>query len=276
MDHYLNQGELDFGVQALATAYPNDCELIDLPNRSFENRTIRAIRIRRTSADPSIGVLLIGSVHAREWGGADILFYLASDLLAAFTANKDLLYEVPGKGSGRTFMAADLARLRDRLDLFIVPCVNPDGRIYSMTVNPLWRKNRNPANSVDINRNFDFLWDYKKHFAASVLNKYSMPSDSPSSDTFHGPAANSEPETKNVVWLLDQYPQIRYFIDVHSYTGDVLTAWGDAPNQMINPSRNFRNPTYDGQRGVDNTTTYGEFIDSDTLNDVKPPGHLHH
>jgi murein tripeptide amidase MpaA len=269
MDHYLNQTELDTGMQALATAYPDDCELIDLPNQSFEKRTIRAIRIRRKSANPPIGILLIGSIHAREWGGADILFYLASDLLAAFTANKDLLYQVPSKGPGRTFTAADLARLRDRLDLFIVPCVNPDGRIYSMTKDSLWRKNRKPGTSgvgVDLNRNFDFLWDYKKYFASSVWSTYSMPSDSPTSDMFHGTAVNSEPETKNIVWLFDQYPQIRYFIDVHSYTGDVLTAWGDAPNQTSNPSMNFRNPTYDGKRGVDATTKYGEFIKLGDLN----------
>ena len=273
MDHYLNQDELDSGMQALATLYPNDCELIALPNRSIENRTIQAIRIRRKSANPSVSILFIGSVHAREWGGADILFYLASDLLAAFTGNQGLLYQAGGPG--RSFSAAQLAQLRDTLDLFLVPCVNPDGRIYSTTVDSLWRKNRNPANNhagVDINRNFDFLWDYKKYFAPSVLNVFSMPSDNPVSDTFHGAAANSEPETKNVVWLFDQYPQISFFVDVHSYTGDVLTAWGDAPNQHSNPSMNFLNAAYDGKRGVDDISTYGEFLTTDSDADANRLG----
>jgi len=258
---YLNQNELDSGMLALASAYPNDCELIDLPHASIEGRTIRALRIRAKTADPSLGILFTGSVHAREWGGADILFYLASDLLAAYAAGQGLLYEVSGKGPGQTFSALQLAFLRNAVDLFIVPCVNPDGRLYSMTVDPLWRKNRN-GGGVDINRNFDFMWDYKKYFSPSVLNIFSMPSDDPASDTYRGTAPNSEPETKNVVWLLDQHPHIRYFVDVHSYTGDVLTAWGDAPNQSGNFSMNFLNPVFDGKRGVDDVTVYGEHLDT--------------
>jgi hypothetical protein len=51
-------------------------------------------------------------------------------------------------------------------------------------------------------------------------------------------------------------------VDVHSYTGDVLTPWGDAPDQNNDPSMNFLNPAYDGKRGVDDTSVYGEYIDN--------------
>jgi len=53
-----------------------------------------------------------------------------------------------------------------------------------------------------------------------------------------------------VQWLVDQFPNARYFVDVHSYTGDVLYPWGDDENQTSDPSKSFKNPAWDGQRGV--------------------------
>src|SRR6185295_11561285 len=82
----------------------------------------------------------------------------------------------------------------------------------------------------------------------------------PASDMFCGVAPQSEPETRNVVHLFASQPQIGYFVDVHSYTGDVLYSWGDAPNQTVNPSQNFLNSAYDGARGVDSLAVYGEFV----------------
>jgi murein tripeptide amidase MpaA len=274
MDHYLNEAELLSAVQNLVGAYPDDCELVNLPHATYENRTVPALRIGHKEATPAtvfdqkIGVLFTGSAHAREWGGADILIYLASDLLKAYIGNHGLNYSVAGKGPGVTFSASQLQLLRKRVDLFLVPCVNPDGRAYSMSTAPLWRKNRNPASSggaayrvgVDVNRNFDFLWDFRRAFATQVQSKFSMASDDPASDTFCGVAPQSEPEARNVVHLFASHPQIGYFVDVHSYTGDVLYSWGDAPNQSVNPSQTFLNTAYDGVRGVDNLAVYGEFI----------------
>ncbi len=301
MDHYLNEAELLSAMQNLAAAYPSDCEMVSLPHVTYENRTVQALRVGRKDGTPTtvfderIGVLFTGSMHAREWGGADILIYLASDLLKAYTANQGLNYSVAGKGPGVTFSSAQLQLLRKRVDLFLVPCVNPDGRAYSMSSVPLWRKNRNPASSggaayrvgVDVNRNFDFLWDFRLAFAPQVQSKFSMASDDPASDTFRGVAPQSEPETRNVVHLFASYPQIGYFVDVHSYTGDVLYSWGDAPNQTVSPSQNFLNSTYDGARGVDNLAVYGEFVDetdeaasialarriTDTINEVTGEGY---
>ena len=50
----------------------------------------------------------------------------------------------------------------------------------------------------------------------------------------------------------------RWYIDIHSYTGDVLFSWGDDVDQSDTPSMNFLNRAYDGQRGV--AEGYGEFI----------------
>jgi Predicted carboxypeptidase len=46
------------------------------------------------------------------------------------------------------------------------------------------------------------------------------------------------------------------------YTATVLILynWGDDNNQTTNPEQNFKNPVYDGKRGIPNDMLYGEFI----------------
>ena len=82
----------------------------------------------------------------------------------------------------------------DHTELYFVPCVNPDGYVYNQTTNPqgggLWRKNRlvsgNDQFGVDLNRNYGYFWGFD--------NNGSSPN--PGSDTYRGPSAFSEPETR--------------------------------------------------------------------------------
>ena len=66
----------------------------------------------------------------------------------------------------------------------------------------------------------------------------------------------SEPETRNVRYMLEQHPHIQYMIDVHSFHEDILYPWGDYDDQTSKPSMNFSNPKYDDVRGFpeDNDT----------------------
>src|SRR5262249_60672909 len=77
---------------------------------------------------------------------------------------------------------------------------------------------------------------------------------------YRGTSAGSEPETKNAVWMLDNYPNIRYFIDIHSYSEDILYSWGDDDDQTTNPSMNFQNAAYNRKRGISGDATYKEYI----------------
>ena len=70
----------------------------------------------------------------------------------------------------------------------------------------------------------------------------------------------SEPETKNVVSMFDNFPNICFFVDVHSYSEAILYNWGDDDNQTDQQSMNFRNPAFDSKRGVGNDSAYKEFI----------------
>ena len=126
---YLNVEEVESAIVNLSAKYQNLSRLVTLLKPTIEGRICHALNIGREMGSKNT-VFFTGGVHAREWGSSEICVYFA-------------------------------------------PCVNPDGRHYSQTSHPLWRRNRNPSESggnpnclgVDINRNYDFLWDFHKHFS---------------------------------------------------------------------------------------------------------------
>jgi carboxypeptidase T len=260
---YLNVDEVETAI-ALAAGPPNAgfTELITLPHHTWEGRTCHAIRVHHGAAARS-GVYLLGGVHAREWGSPDILVNFVQLLTDAYRN---------GTGITQGGVAVSVEQVRaivDTLDIVVFPQANPDGRHYSMTVDPMWRKNRRPADAgdpgclsgggngpgVDINRNYDFLWDFPTTFSTSAPVATSA---DPCSEIYYGPGAVSEPETSNIVWLLDRYPSVGYFIDIHSFGEAILFNWGDDDGQVIDPSMNFSNPAYDGKRGIPDSTLGGD------------------
>ena len=60
----------------------------------------------------------------------------------------------------------------------------------------------------------------------------SLASDKPIDETYHGRYAFSEPETRNVAWVFDQFPRIRWYMDIHSAEGEILFNWGDDNDQF--------------------------------------------
>lgn len=69
-----------------------------------------------------------------------------------------------------------------------------------------------------------------------------------------GTAAFSEPETKSIKWVLDTYAKVRWYLDLHSYTGDVLYGWGDDQSQTTTPAQAFNNAVYNSVRGITTDT----------------------
>jgi Zinc carboxypeptidase len=174
-------------------------------------------------------------------------------------------------------LADDIRSVVEGLQLVVFPCVNPDGRHHSQTAEPMWRKNRRRAVpsagadcvGVDINRNFDALWDFRRHFAP---DSHVSASDNPCDpQVYVGPAAASEAETRNVVSLLDRYPRVRWFVDIHSYVPAIFYNWGFDVNQTSDPTMNFRNAAFDGKRGRGGDA-YQEFIPADDLHTLQDLG----
>jgi hypothetical protein len=189
-------------------------------------------------------------VHARELVPPDALVSLALRLCQAYTSGSALTF------GSRTYAAGTIKLIIEALDTYILPEANPDGRAFVQAAggDPWWRKNRRSSGSgcigVDINRNYDFLWS----------SGIGTSPDACEYQVYKGSMAFSEPETRNVRWLLDTYPNIECMVDVHSYSQLFLYAWGDDDNQTTDPSMNFRNPAFDGLRGIPGDAAYREYI----------------
>jgi Zinc carboxypeptidase len=271
----MNVTEVESALIGLSAAHPTICKLVTLPNLSSEGlRTTHAVVLGTQAANTVDAYYLTGGVHAREWGSCEILVNVATDLCDAYAGGTGVGY------GGKYFSAAEVKALIEQINIIIYPCVNPDGRDYSQSdpTNPaiaLWRKNRNTADSggdplkigVDINRNQDFLWNFQSAFAPAALGDFLASSD-PSQDTYHGHAPLSETETQNITYIHDTFTRIRWYVDVHSFSEDILYVWGDDEMQTADTSRNFTNSAFDGQRGLVGDG-YSEYIPDNDLSTVQ-------
>lgn len=258
----MNINEITSAMNALSSVY--GVNLLTLPSKTFEGRS-QVIGYVGAGTDKSkYHLYLSAGIHARERGGPDNLIYWISDLLAASKAGTGLTY---GK---KTYTNAQVKSVL-AAGIVFHPAVNPDGIAYDQKNSNLWRKNRNTKSGtgssagVDLNRNFDFLWNFKKYFAAGE----SPASTSPSSETFYGTGPASEPETKNHVSVYSTFPKIRWFMDIHSAVGDLLYSWGDDDDQTTSSTMNFLNSAYDGKRGTVGDSAYKEYIPSQDLTNIR-------
>lgn len=257
----LNADEVYTAMKGLEKEY--GMTLFTAPHKTFEGNIVvggvanKAQKIRNDKQY----IYFTSGIHARERGGPDNLIYFISDLLWANKHRKGLTY------GNKVYTNSDVKRALGSGIVFI-PLTNPDGVRHDQANSNLWRKNRNPASSrpgvpasvgVDLNRNFDFLWNDTLHFDPSV----SPASNNPSSAAFYGTAPFSEPETQNMAWVYDLFPQIRWFIDVHSAAGTLLYSWGDDVNQSEDPEQNLFNAAYDGVRGVVEDDLYREYLSAE-------------
>ncbi len=167
---------------------------------------MQALRIGKHHDGSRTGVFLYCQEHAREW---------VTPLVCVETAERLLRNYQHDPGT---------RKLVDDLDIFIVPTINPDGAHYSFYDYNFQRKNMTnycddmysdplarDAWGVDVNRNFSVGSAFDGYVGAST--------DNCTSGVFAGPAELSEPEAMNEVWLTEEYPNIRFAMNTHSYGG---------------------------------------------------------
>ena len=199
------RGNAGAGVVAPATAKLTD-NLNAPADVSRDPFTVKAIRIGKHRDGSKPGVLGYAQEHAREWVTPLVTIETAERLLRNY--NHD----------------SETRKLVDNLDIFLVPSVNPDGANYSFYDYNMQRKNMtnhcSPAEAdpgyrnswgVDLNRNHSVGSAFDGYIGASITNCRS--------ETYAGPSENSEPEARNLVWLADQNPNIKFAMNIHSYGG---------------------------------------------------------
>jgi len=113
---------------------------------------------------------------------------------------------------------ANITAIVDSTSFVIVPLVNPDGYVFTWTSTRLWRKNRkhnaDGTYGVDLNRNWD------DHWCVAGASK------TPSSDTYCGTSAFSEPESKLTAAYITANAPFDAAIDFHSYSQLILRPYG--------------------------------------------------
>jgi len=149
-------------------------------------------------------VLYTALHHAREGMGVQQMMYFMLHLLENYETDERV------------------QTIIDSRELYFVPILNPDGYVYNEQTDPngggMWRKNRrNNGDSwgVDINRNYGFMW--------GMDNNGSSPN--PSSETYRGPDAFSEPETQNIKQFVEDH-EFMIALNYHSYSNLLLYPWG--------------------------------------------------
>ena len=176
-------------MHAAARDHRGIVELVQL-GTTYQGRELLALRLTAGARGVPDGrrpaVLYSSTQHAREWIANEVNRRLMNWYIDRWRA------EDP-----------EIKQLLETTELWFILVANPDGYEYTFDVERLWRKNLRDNNNdgeitvgdgVDPNRNFPNHFNYDEEGSSSIT----------SSDTYRGPAAVSEPETRAMKGLLDR------------------------------------------------------------------------
>ncbi|MBN8554202.1 MAG: hypothetical protein J0L93_02060 [Deltaproteobacteria bacterium] len=191
-------------VKQVAADYPNLVH-VEKIGTSIQGRPILGVRISTSeNLDSKPVILFNGMHHARELMTTEV----TTDIITYLVKNYDNL-DTP-------WVTAWL----DRLAIWVVPQMNPDGNNIVWQKDSWWRKNARAIEDriygVDINRNYPFQWGMCKGSSG-------VPAD----QTYRGAKAASEPETQALMDFVKKYnPSIN--VSYHSYSELVIAPYGCA------------------------------------------------
>ena len=263
--HHLLYDEVMDLIKDAARSFPDIVKLESI-GKSYEGRDIIMIKIDATKKLKHVlklkesaeaqhtpkSILLTGAHHSRELVSVQMPLYSMLELLHGY-ANHD----------------KETLEILARSKVFVIPILNVDGshsilEHYKKTGELLLkRKNNNRAyetagdvcppamQGVDINRNYGYLWGN---------------TDGPCSDSFPGPYAFSEPESKAMRDMLYKYQEdIKFVYNFHAF--GPMYVWpynGQLENQLAidNPqAQRIFNEIWD-EATFPSTTLKGNAIDT--------------
>jgi hypothetical protein len=197
---YYTLQDIETFTQRAADEHPNLTRLTTI-GQSTEGRPINALLI---TANPGVEdqtdkprVLITAGLHAREQQPYHFALSLIAELINGYQTSDYV------------------KRLVDTREIWIVPCVNPDGKAHDFASPEHdwlhWRKNRRDnldgAFGVDLNRNADLRWGGADANTGSI--------------TYQGPEPFSEPETKALRRFVDEQRFVSW-LELHSAGGEVF------------------------------------------------------
>lgn len=203
---YKTYEEITSLIESLQAKFPNLIHISKI-GKSLEGRDIIAVRVSDDKEfnvdEPSI--LFNALHHAREVMTVEII----QDILESLTNG----YE--SDATVKTWV--------NKLQIWIVPMVNPDGSNRVWTGDPMWRKNTRNDEGVDINRNYPFKWGACNGSSSSTY-----------AQDYRGPSPASEPETQTMMSFVERVKPL-YSISYHSYGEMVIHPFG-CEGQLPNPA----------------------------------------
>ncbi|WP_306999195.1 M14 family metallopeptidase [Amycolatopsis thermophila] len=207
---YHTYAEVTAELQKAAANHP-DLVALSSVGKSFEGRDLNVLKISDDVAadEGEPEVLFTCNQHAREHLTTEMCLHIVQRFTDGYATDPNVRAMVDGHV------------------IWVIPNVNPDGSEYDIsgTDYKYWRKNRKPVAGgdeigADLNRNWGYKWGC-----------CDGSSSRPASETYHGPAAFSEPETQAVSRFVDSRvvggtQRIKAHIDFHTYSELVLWPFG--------------------------------------------------
>lgn len=189
-------------IDAVAAAHPDIASRFSI-GRSYQGRELWAVKVSDNVAVDELEpeVLLVFGQHAREHITIEQGLYLLDQLVSRDPRIVDLV---------------------SRTEIWIVFNLNPDGSEYDWAgdVPRFWRKNRQPPNGTDLNRNWGYHWGCCGNVSRT-----------PRGEAYRGSKPFSAPETRSLRdFVLSRriagVQQIKAAIDFHSAAELVLWPFG--------------------------------------------------
>jgi carboxypeptidase T len=210
---YHNYEELQAALRSLAARAPDLVSLFSI-GKSNQGKDLWAVRLTKgtpgTTPNGRPGIVFLGTHHAREHLSTEVPLKLAQYLVD----NRE---------------QAEIVRLLDTRDIYFIPMVNPDGvehdieggRYHMHRKN--MSKNTDGTIGVDLNRNYAWGWGG------------GGASPDPGDDTYRGPSAFSEPESRAVKAFVEARPNLKILLSYHTFSELILYPWGGSNDPIPEP-----------------------------------------
>jgi carboxypeptidase T len=221
----------------------SDIMKLESYGKTYEGREIWLVKISDNVNldEKEPGVLFMGAHHGNEKPSYEALLFFIKYVLDNYTKENRVRNVV------------------DNTQIFVIPMVNPDGVEYSLNTEE-WRKNREPnyddsgniiSFGVDLNRNYDFKWDFLKIFPSLYGGRWIA---SPDSFGYRGEAPFSENETTAVKNFVEQH-LINISLSYHTYGEFITYPWTD--NSGRTPDEELFVSVGEGICSINNYELYG-------------------